>query len=160
MGVRTGAEFIAGLRDGREVWLGDERVTDVTLPPAFRGAIESLARLSDMQHDPAYRELLTYPSPTTGHPVGLSFLLPRTPEDLMRRRRMIKIWADATCGMMAAAPPLTVPLAGIWRSITAGRVSPHRKKCRSSNSPGIWLGRTLVRAMRCTSCIMQETPAC
>src|SRR5712692_4755925 len=110
MGVRTGAEFIAGLRDGREVWLGDERVTDVTLHPAFRGAIESLARLSDLQHDPAYRGLLTYPSPTTGHPVGLSFLLPRTPEDLVCRRRMIKIWADATCGMMGRSAAFDSPI--------------------------------------------------
>src|SRR5262249_15114065 len=100
MGVRTGEEFIARLRDSREVWLGDERVTDVTAHPAFPGAIGSRARLYDMQHEPAYRELLTYPSPTTGDAVGLSFLIPHTREDLARRRQMIKTWADATCGMM------------------------------------------------------------
>ena len=92
MGVRTGTEFVAGLRDSREVWLGDERVSDVTAHPAFCGAIESLAHLYDMQREPEYRELLTYPSPITGEPVGLSFLIPRTREDVIRRRRMIRCW--------------------------------------------------------------------
>ena len=53
MGIRTGAQFIEGLRDNREVWLGSERVKDVTTHPAFRAPIESLAQLYDMQHDPA-----------------------------------------------------------------------------------------------------------
>ena len=114
MGVRTGAEFIAGLRDSREVWLGNERVTDVTAHPAFRGAIASLARLYDMQHEPAYRELLTYPSPTTGDPVGLSFLIPRTREDLARRRQMIKTWADATCGMMGRSADFLNTMVMAW----------------------------------------------
>jgi len=33
MGVRTGAEFMAGLRDSREVWLGAERVKEFLAPP-------------------------------------------------------------------------------------------------------------------------------
>lgn len=114
MGVRTGAEFIAGLRDGREVWLGDGRVADVTAHPALRGAIESLARLYDMQHEPAYREVLTYPSPTTGDAVGLSFLIPRTREDLIRRRRMVKAWADATCGMMGRSADFLNTMVTAW----------------------------------------------
>jgi 4-hydroxyphenylacetate 3-monooxygenase oxygenase component len=114
MGIRTGAEFIAGLRDSREVWLGNERVADVTAHPAFRGAIESLARLYDMQHEPEYRELLTYPSPTTGDAVGLSFLIPRTREDLVRRRQMIKIWADATCGMMGRSADFLNTMVTAW----------------------------------------------
>ena len=61
MGVRTGAEFIAGLRDRREVWLGNERVEDVTTHPAFRAAVESVARLYDMQHDPAYQDRAVLP---------------------------------------------------------------------------------------------------
>jgi len=114
MGVRTGAEFIAGLQDSREVWLGDERVTDVTAHPAFRGAIESLARLYDMQHELAYRELLTYPSPSTGDPVGLSFLIPRTRKDLARRRQMSKTWADATCGMMGRSADFLNTMVTAW----------------------------------------------
>ena len=35
-----------------------------------------------MQLDPAYREVMTYPSPSTGEPVSSSFLIPYTREDL------------------------------------------------------------------------------
>lgn len=114
MGIRTGAEFIAGLRDSREVWLGNERVADVTSHPAFRGAIGSLARLYDMQHESAYHDALTYTSPTTGHRVGMSFLIPHTREDLVRRRTMVKIWADATCGMMGRSADFLNTMVMAW----------------------------------------------
>src|SRR5262245_13734862 len=119
MGVRTGSEFIAGLRDSREVWLGNERVQDVTTHPAFRGSIESLARLYDMQHDPALHSKLTYQSPTSGKPVGLSFLIPKTREDLFRRRQMIKLWADATCGMMGRRADFLNTMLTAWAAKSA-----------------------------------------
>ena len=114
MGARTGAEFIQGLRDDREVWLGNERVEDVTTHPAFRPAIESIAQLYDMQHDPAYQERLCYPSPSSGDPVGLSFLIPRSQEDLVRRRQMVKVWADATCGMMGRSADFLNTMVTAW----------------------------------------------
>ena len=114
MGARTGTEFTAGLRDNREVWLGNERVEDVTTHPAFRAAVESIAHLYDMQHDPAYRDTLCYPSPTSGNPVGLSFLIPRTRDDLVRRRAMSKVWADATCGMMGRSADFLNAMLTAW----------------------------------------------
>jgi 4-hydroxyphenylacetate 3-monooxygenase len=119
MGIRTGAEFIAGLKDNREVWLGDERVNDVTTHPAFRASIESLARLYDMQHDAVLQPQLTYQSPTSGKPVGLSFLIPQTREDLFRRRQMIKIWADATCGMMGRSADFLNTMLTAWAAKSA-----------------------------------------
>jgi len=91
VGARTGGAFIQGLRDDREVWLGKEPVADVTTHPAFRTAIESIAHLYDMQPDPAYQEPLCYPSPSNLDPVGPSFLIPRSQEDLVRRRQMVKV---------------------------------------------------------------------
>ena len=41
MPARTGAQFLHGLRDKREVWLGGERVTDPMEHPALRGAAET-----------------------------------------------------------------------------------------------------------------------
>src|SRR5215471_14332097 len=38
MGVRTGDEYRAALRDGREVWHAGQQVADVTVHPGFRGA--------------------------------------------------------------------------------------------------------------------------
>jgi hypothetical protein len=57
-----------------------------------------------MQHDPALIERMTFLSPTSGERVGLSFIEPRSVEDLIRRRDMVKIWADATCGMFGRSP--------------------------------------------------------
>ena len=47
---------------------------------------------------------MTYKSPTTGDRVGLSFIIPRTQDDLVRRREMMLRWARATCGMMGRSP--------------------------------------------------------
>ncbi len=57
-----------------------------------------------MQHDPAYRDVLTYPSPETGDPVATSFLTPRTPEDLAKRGLAFKAWADRSLGMLGRTP--------------------------------------------------------
>jgi aromatic ring hydroxylase len=67
------------------VWLTGERIKDVTTHPALRRGAEAIARLYDMQHDPAYQGILTYPSPSSGELVGVSFLQPRTPEKLVLR---------------------------------------------------------------------------
>jgi 4-hydroxyphenylacetate 3-monooxygenase len=105
MGARTGRQFLDGLRTAKaEIWLGGERIEDVTAHPATRNAAHSLARLYDMQHDPELQETMTYPSPTGGEPVGLSFLTPRTREDLARRRTMMKQWADYSGGMLGRTP--------------------------------------------------------
>ena len=101
MGARTGQEYIKGLQEQeREVWLDGKRVADVTTHPGLAGGVRSIAALYDMQHDPKLRDEMTYVSPTTGDRVGLSFIIPRTREELERRRGMMLHWARATCGMV------------------------------------------------------------
>ncbi len=105
MPARTGKQFLEGLREQpREVWIQGERVKDVTTHPAFRNIVRSIAALYDQQHDPARRDEMTYVSPTTDERVGLSFLVPRTRDDLVRVRRMMKVWADYSGGMMGRSP--------------------------------------------------------
>ena len=105
MPARTGAQYIAGLRErAAEVYIGGERVKDVTRHPAFAGGLQTVAGLLDMQHDPATRDEMTYPSPSTGDPVGLSFIMPRNADDLARRRNMMRNWAKFSCGMMGRTP--------------------------------------------------------
>ena len=43
MPARSGADFLRGLRDGRELWIGGQRVTDPMDHPALHGAAESIA---------------------------------------------------------------------------------------------------------------------
>ena len=58
--LRTGHEHLESLRDGRVVYIGSERVNDVTRHPAFRNAALTVAAIYDMKADPANREALTY----------------------------------------------------------------------------------------------------
>jgi 4-hydroxyphenylacetate 3-monooxygenase len=102
MGARTGRDYIERLRASHPTVQvqGETVTTGVPDHPAFRGVVQTYAELYDMQHDPELRELLTYTSPSTGDPVGTSFLVPRTGEDLVRRRRAMKLWADHSFGML------------------------------------------------------------
>ncbi|MBM3225394.1 MAG: 4-hydroxyphenylacetate 3-monooxygenase, oxygenase component, partial [Candidatus Tectomicrobia bacterium] len=105
MPARTGQQYLQGLQaQAREIWLGGTRVKDVTTHPGLRHGAEAIASLYDMQHDPALREEMTYVSPSSGERVGLSFIIPRTLEDLERRRVMMLHWARTTCGMMGRSP--------------------------------------------------------
>ncbi len=105
MPARTGQQYLAGLRDQpREVWLGGERVRDVTAHPELQNGARAIASLYDMQLDPRYRDEMTYVSPTSGARVGLSFIIPRTRDDLEKRRVMMLNWARTTCGMMGRSP--------------------------------------------------------
>ena len=115
MPARTGEAYIKGLKEHpREVWIDGERVEDVTTHPALRNGVRSVAALYDMQHDPALREEMTYMSPTTGQPVGLSFLMPQSVADLERRRTMMARWAWASCGMMGRSPDFLNVLFTAW----------------------------------------------
>src|SRR4030088_3188735 len=101
MGARTGRQYIKGLQDQqREVWLGGERVKDVTTHPGLANGVRAIASLYDMQHDPKLRDEMTFVSPTSGERLGLSFIIPRTRDELARRGAMMLRWARTTCGMM------------------------------------------------------------
>lgn len=114
MPIRTGKEFLAGLHDDRQIFIEGERVKDVTKDRRFAGAAQSLGELFDMQHDPVLVEQMTFKSPSSGQPVGLSFIEPRSEGDLVRRRGMVKIWMDRTCGMFGRSPDfLNVMLTGL-----------------------------------------------
>jgi 4-hydroxyphenylacetate 3-monooxygenase len=102
--LRSGAEYLRSLNDGRQVFLEGERVADVTAHKAFREAARSVARLYDIAADPANRELLTFPSPKTGAPVLRCFQIPRSHADLRARRLFHEKWAEATFGLMGRSP--------------------------------------------------------
>src|ERR671919_1397719 len=105
MPARTGRDYLKGLQEQeRDVWLGGERVADVTTHPGLRRGAQAIAALYDLQHDPELRAAMTFASPSSGERVGLSFIVPRTRPDLEARRDMMLQWARATCGMMGRSP--------------------------------------------------------
>jgi 4-hydroxyphenylacetate 3-monooxygenase len=105
MPARTGQQYIEGLRaQEREIWLGGERVKDVTRHPGLSGGVKAVASLYDQQHDAKLKEVMTYKSPSTGDRVGRSFSHPKTREELETRSKMMLNWARTTNGMMGRSP--------------------------------------------------------
>lgn len=114
MGIRTGAQVLEGLRDGRALYMDGERIADVTRDPRLAGPARSLAELYDLQHEQL--DEMSYISPTTGDRVGLSFIEPKTREDLVRRRVMVKRWHDHSLGMFGRAPDFLNVVLSAWAS--------------------------------------------
>jgi 4-hydroxyphenylacetate 3-monooxygenase len=103
-GMRSGADYLRSLKDGRCVYVDGERVADVTVHPAFREAAKSVARLFDIAAAPEHRSVMTYPSPKTGAPVWRAWQIPKSHDDLRLKRRAAEIWAEATFGLMGRTP--------------------------------------------------------
>jgi 4-hydroxyphenylacetate 3-monooxygenase len=102
--MRTGAEYLKSLNDGRQVFVDGERVKDVSTHPAFREAARSVARLYDIAAASENRELMTFKSPKTGEPVWRCFLIPKDHAGLRARRLFSEKWAEATFGLMGRSP--------------------------------------------------------
>jgi len=102
-GARRGSQVLQRLRARPPaIWYRGERVQDVTAHPAFRGGVATLARLYDLQWEKS--EITLYDSPTTGHKVARSFMMPKTREELVSISRAMKVWEDYTFGMMGRVP--------------------------------------------------------
>ena len=103
--LRTGEEYVRSIKaDGRQVFVNGELVKDVTIHPAFKGAVQSVAKLFDMAADPANRERMTFASPLTGDPVLRCYQIPKTADDLATKRSFYEAWAESTCGLMGRTP--------------------------------------------------------
>ncbi|MGH3251536.1 MAG: 4-hydroxyphenylacetate 3-hydroxylase N-terminal domain-containing protein [Trebonia sp.] len=101
----TGEEYLESLRDGREVWIYGERVSDVTAHPAFRNSARSIARLYDALHDPGQQPALTLPTDTGNGGFTHSFFrVPRSRDDLLASRDAIVGWQRQVYGFMGRTP--------------------------------------------------------
>jgi 4-hydroxyphenylacetate 3-monooxygenase len=101
----TGAEFLASLRDGREVYIYGERVADVTAHPAFRNTARSIARLYDALHDPKTGPVLTTVTDTgSGGYTHKFFRASKSAEELRDARDAIAAWQRMTYGWMGRSP--------------------------------------------------------
>jgi 4-hydroxyphenylacetate 3-monooxygenase oxygenase component len=108
-GAMTGARYIQSLKDGREVWLDGAKVKDVTSHPAFNGMVHELARIYDLQHSDDYRDQMTFASSETGNRCSLSWLLPRSTDDLKRKRRNSEVWNQQCWGQLGRSPDILAP---------------------------------------------------
>ncbi|MFD7449598.1 4-hydroxyphenylacetate 3-hydroxylase N-terminal domain-containing protein [Kitasatospora sp. NPDC059827] len=102
-GAWRGQDFIRSIDDGREVW-SDGRRVDVVGDPRFRPMLDSLAALYDLQHAPEHSAEMLWRSELSGRPVSLSYLAPRTREELDRKWRNSRRWAEASHGQLSRLP--------------------------------------------------------
>jgi len=102
----TGRQYIDRIDQLKtDIWIEGKPVTgNISEHPAFKGILRSQAELYDLQHHQDYKEKLTYLSPTTKQRVGISYLQPKTKEDLAKRREMIQHWARANNGLLGRSP--------------------------------------------------------
>jgi 4-hydroxyphenylacetate 3-monooxygenase len=100
MPARTGQQYIDAINQ-RPIHVeihGEVHKGGVADLPAFRNVVRTYAELYDLQHDADLRDVMTYESPTTGDRVGMSFLQPASVEDVVRRREMMRVFAEHSYG--------------------------------------------------------------
>lgn len=102
MPARTGAQFLSGLRDQRQIWLGGQRVADPMEHAALRGAAQAIAATFDLHHQ--YPEDCLMPDPETGEPIAVSHMIPRSKDDLRRRHKALRRVAEFSVGLMGRTP--------------------------------------------------------
>ena len=100
--LKTGKQYIEGLRDGRTVYIGDQRVDDVTTHPAFRNAVQTVAEFYDFKADPARRAQMTYEEDGQTH--NLYYLKARNREELTKRTECHRALAEMSYGLLGRAP--------------------------------------------------------
>lgn len=104
MAIRSGKQYLDGLKDDREVWIGGQRVSDVTTHSGLARGAQSIAALLDRQHQPDLRDVLSYETGTGNERAGMSFLHPTSREDLKRRSAAMLDWARFSGGMLGRTP--------------------------------------------------------
>jgi len=97
-----GQRKLERMRDGRAVYIGSERVDDVTAHPAFREGARTIAAIYDLKCDPARRDLFAFEE--DGELYSLHWLRCRTQDDLRRRMYSLKAIADVTYGFIGRSP--------------------------------------------------------
>ena len=105
--IRTGAQYRDSLRDGRRVWIAGARVSDVTTHPMFRPLVDVRARIHDMQHDAAFRDVMTY-ADADGERNPVAVKLPATQQDWHDKRRAVDCVLDEIGGVVTRVGDETV----------------------------------------------------
>ncbi|TJV05360.1 MAG: 4-hydroxyphenylacetate 3-monooxygenase [Mesorhizobium sp.] len=103
--IKTGAQHIEMLRDGRQVYIDGQMAGDVTAHPAFRRTIRSVGTLYDFQARPDNRALMTFEVPDSGgQRANRIWQLPHSHAELVERRKALEAWTELHYGFLGRAP--------------------------------------------------------
>ncbi|MCM3311395.1 MULTISPECIES: 4-hydroxyphenylacetate 3-hydroxylase family protein [Shouchella] len=112
------------LNDGRNVWLHGEIITDIATHPDFRGTINTIDSLLQLQTKQATKASLMYQT-DEGKSAHLSYLIPRSKEDLAKKRQAYQLWADETFGVMSRLSEYSRSLITGWYANRSAYASTH-----------------------------------
>jgi 4-hydroxyphenylacetate 3-monooxygenase len=97
--LRTGNDYLAAIRDGRRIYVGNELVRDVTTHVAFRNSARSFADLYDRKRSPEHRDATSFEE---GGERFSGWYLKATDRDGLRKRtethRRIAAWSYGLLG--------------------------------------------------------------
>ena len=111
MAVRTGEQYLTGLNDGRQLWYGDEVVSDVANHAVLGSSAKGMAGYFNWQH--RYADECIATDPETGEAMNASLIVPRNAADLERRQAAFERFSRYSCGMLGRTPDyVNVTLAG------------------------------------------------
>ena len=96
--LKTGKDHLEAIRDGRTVYIGREKVDDVSAHPAFKNAAHTMAALFDMKADSAHRDVMAYEE--DGEWYSTYYLRATSQADLQKRSDAHLKIADMTYGMI------------------------------------------------------------
>jgi 4-hydroxyphenylacetate 3-monooxygenase len=97
--LKTGAEHLESLRDGRVVYIGSERIDDVTTHAAFRNGARSMAAIYDLKRaDPAF----SYAEGKERY--SAYFLRAKSAADLQKRNQLHRAIAAMSHGLLGRSP--------------------------------------------------------
>jgi 4-hydroxyphenylacetate 3-monooxygenase len=102
--MRGATHYLDSLRDGRAVFLDGERVDDVTKHPGFAEPIRRIAQTWDRAAAADVQTSTTYVDAATGRRHSAMWLVPRSADDLAARRRVHRLWAEPSYGLMGRTP--------------------------------------------------------
>jgi 4-hydroxyphenylacetate 3-monooxygenase len=97
--LKTGKDHLESLRDGRVVYIGSEKVQDVTTHPAFRNGARSMAAIYDMKRADA-----RYSFEEAGERHSSYFLRAKTKDDLVKRTELHRAIARMSHGLLGRSP--------------------------------------------------------
>jgi 4-hydroxyphenylacetate 3-monooxygenase len=89
--IRTGDEYRDSIRDGRQVWIDGEQVSDVTTHPMFKPIVDVRARIYDLAHEAESQQVMTYADEETGELNAIANKLPKTRQDWLDKRAAVDL---------------------------------------------------------------------
>lgn len=143
--LRTGADYVAALKDGRAVHVDGELVDDIAHHPAFAGVVATMAAVYDAACEPG--------SPLVDPETGdlAIYTIPRTREQHERRKFALEEWSRLTHGFIGRGPDHVAGLLAGFAShpdlfdtethrLGQAVVDLHREAARQ----GLWITNSIV----------------